>query len=197
MNTTFRSANINPFRVSKLESLDWIAAPQSLEEIFNEWSLAEFKGQLVGKHGSGKTTLAHHLINFLEQNGYTSQYLFANLDSLKNDFKNWDETIQRASDNTIFIFDGIGHAPFFKRRKWLASTKHFLALVHTPLKNIPVTGELTASVSMLEKLTYQLAGSEGLQLLEISGGSQFFLNKNKHNLRDCFFDLYKIWANTK
>ena len=197
MTSSFRSANINPFRVSQLESIDWLPAPHSLEYIFKKWSESDFRGQLSGNHGSGKTTLAHHLLNLLKQKGHSCHYLFANLNSLKENFKEWDFTVKKASRETIFIFDGIGHAPYFKRRKWLSTVNHFLILVHNPQKNIPVICDLEANSSLLEKLTYQLAGNEGLSLLENSGGSQSFLEKNNRNLRDCFFDLYKIWANTK
>ena len=187
-----RSAEKNPFRVSQLESLDWIPSPMSLDEIFQKWASYNFKGQLVGNHGAGKTTLAHLLKDKLEEGGRSCEYLFTS--KTDRNFSSWNTTVSQKSKDTIFIFDGIGHASYLKRRKWLRETSCFMALVHKPLKNLPIICTLIPDTHVFEKLCEKLAGKEGLELLEASGGSQAMLKDNNYNMRDCLFNLYAAWS---
>lgn len=189
-----KSAENNPFRVDKFESLDWMPFPEPLDSIYNKWQNSEFKGQLVGGHGSGKTSLAYLLDKLVNENGLKSLYLFANTSSLKADFGNWRSQLQETDSETLIIFDGIGHAPYWLRRTLLRQTPKFLALVHKPLKNIQPICNLNPKPDLLEKLCMDLAPDEGLALLNECGGSAELLRKHKNNLRDCFFELYDLWG---
>ncbi|NQZ57036.1 MAG: hypothetical protein HRT88_06145 [Lentisphaeraceae bacterium] len=189
-----RSAELNPFRVSQFEALDWQPEPQSLNNIFAAWKMNGFKGQLSGEHGAGKTTLALKLMQMAQQEGCECLHLFANADSLKSDFLQWSEKLKKTSPETLVIFDGIGHSSRWSRRSWLKNTPHFLALVHQPLKRINTICHLQPQEDLLVKLCVELAGDEGRQLIEKSGGADQLLARHRFNLRDCFFELYDLWS---
>ena len=189
-----KNAENNPFRVDKFETLKWVPFPETLDEIYGQWQDAEFRGQLIGPHGSGKTSLAHKLEGIANKNGLKSLYLFANSSSLKVDFREWRSQLLETDSETLVIFDGIGHSPYWLRRSLLRQTHKFLALVHKPLKNIQPICDLNPQPDLLEKLCMDLAPDEGLALLNECGDSAELLRKHKNNLRDCFFELYDLWG---
>ena len=82
-----RSADQNPFRVSRLEKLKWIPFPDNVDNIYNTWKNDKFRGQITGDHGAGKSTLAQRLMDKAEEDGLDCLYLFANTESLKANFK--------------------------------------------------------------------------------------------------------------
>ena len=191
-----RSADVNPFRVQLIERLSWIPSVVSIKELFERWQQNNFRGQIVGNHGAGKTTSALKIIDLAENKGYKCLYLFANNESMKSDFAQWDKLYSQADKETLVIFDGIDHAPFWKRKKWLKPEHKILCLVHKELKTLPLLCELSPSPDILSRLVEELSGQEGLDLLAKYGGPQKFLNEHKSNLRDCFFTLYKLWKDS-
>ena len=191
---TSKGAESNPFRVEKFESLQWLAVPDRLETLFQNWREAGFRGQLVGDHGAGKTTLGLQLQRYAEDKGKDSLYLFANTDSFKKDFSQWRQKLKGLPPETLVILDGIGHAPYFLRRSLLKKTPHFLALVHEPLQGIKTLCHLKPQAALFLKLSYELAGDEGHRLIAQAGGADQILSRHQGNLRQCFFELYDLWS---
>ncbi len=193
-NPDFRSAEKNPFRVSQLESLKWFPSPENIEEAYDLWLRNNFRGQITGNHGAGKSTLAQKLIDKAAENKLQCLYLFANTESLKADFKSWDEQLEKASKDTIIIFDGLCHASKWRQRRLLRNHHKCLALIHNKIKNLPLICHLKPDTQLLSRLVEELAGKESEELLLNAGGVDKLFKKHRGNLRDCFFELYKIWS---
>jgi hypothetical protein len=192
-NGTFRSAEINPFRVSQLESIEWIPSPLSVKEILEKWKDLNYCGQIIGEHGSGKTTLALKLQESIENEGLNCLYLFANNESLKKDFKEWDSKLDTVSHSTIVIFDGIEQAGFWSKKRWLTKHKNHFLLTHSQLNKSPLVCKLKPTETLFIELCEKLAGAETSKLLKTVGGPKELLRRHHNNLRDCFFELYKLW----
>ena len=190
-----RSAELNPFRVSQFEKLKWNNKSGSLDEIYQKLKENNFRGQITGKHGAGKSTLAQKLQRKAIDNGLECIYLFANESSRNAHFQNWEETLNKVSPETIVILDGIGHVSYFKRKRFLRMHSKLLLVLHKQLKQEKLICHLSPDSKLLEKLIQKLAGSESTVLLEKVGGAKPLLKKHNDNLRDCFFELYKIWQN--
>jgi len=191
--TLIKCAENNPFRVSKFESLKWQNDNGSIDQIFETWQNYNFRGQIIGNHGAGKSTASKKLQKKAEQNGFECIYLFANEESRKSDFKLWENTIKESNKDSLVILDGFGHASLLKRRKLLKLHSHLLIIAHNKINKLPLISHLAPNHLLLKKLVNDLAGEEGKVALEKSGGSEFLLEKHNANLRDCFFELYKTW----
>lgn len=190
-----RLANENPFRTSQLAALPWLPIQVDLENLFEEWQKQSFRGQINGLHGAGKSTLSLKLSELAESHGFVCQRLFANLQSNSKVFKDWQTILAKADSKTLFILDGIGHAPARHAQKWLSQCPHFLAIAHKKMPDVPQLAHLKATANILEDLVFILAGDEGNKLLKQINGANFLFEKHAGNLRDCLFELYSHWSN--
>ncbi len=193
MNKSCKNANNNPFRVSQMESLPWVNFSLSIDKLFENWQQNNFYGQLIGKHGAGKTTASLLLQQKAIENGFTCHYLFANTDSKSVIYKDWLRQISLFDVSDLLILDGIDHAPFFLKRKLFKAFRQTLFIVHQPIKNLPIIDHFHVTPELLIQLVENLAGEEGLVLLEKAGGAKKLLEKHRDNLRECFFELFKFW----
>ena len=190
-----RSADQNPFRVSRLEKLKWIPYPDNVDKIYNIWKEDNFRGQITGKHGAGKSTLAQRIMDKAEEEGHNCLYLFANTESLKVDFKNWDQKLKECPKSTLIVFDGLCHASKWRQRRLLKRFPHCLALIHEGIDQLPLTCHLEPNSRLLAQLVNELSKEESQTLLEQAGGAEKLFHKHNANIRDCLFELYEIWSN--
>ena len=129
-----RSAENNPFRVSKFESLKWLPHTIDLKKVFEIWGNNNFRGQIIGNHGAGKSTLAKKLQRFAEAKGFECIFLFANAQSQRPDFKTWKKNLKAVNENSLVIFDSISHASLWRKRQLLKLHPKSLFLLHKEIK---------------------------------------------------------------
>ena len=72
------SAQHNPFRVDRLEALDFRPhdPARSLGDVVSLFRDAGWHGAIVGPHGSGKSTLLRHLAQVAHAEGHEVQGVF-------------------------------------------------------------------------------------------------------------------------
>ncbi len=187
-----RHAANNPFRISRLQALKWHPMPDCLQTLYQRWQGQSFRGQIVGPHGVGKTTLCLQLISLANDNGIATLELFSNKDTCRQTFRDWSKELESISSKTCVLIDGYEHAPWQKRRRYLKRCNRMLLAVHKPIKGVPIIGKLNSSLLLLQELVLQLAGKEGLSLLGNDGG-EYLLEKCNGNIREVFRTLYFHW----
>ena len=182
----------NPFRVSQLESVSWIPAPEPLDAVYQNWKDHHFRGQLVGRHGSGKTTLGLFLLDKAREDGYETLHLFANDTTARSVAADWKRQIHRASENTCVLMDGLHVFLPWQRRRLIVSAKRILLTAHRPFWTIPQLVSLQMTPTLLRSLVRELAGETGLELL--SDNAEEWLKRYHGNTREVLFRLYDLWS---
>ena len=138
--------------------------------------------QIVGPHGSGKSTLMLCLQKQFEQRGENVRYLCFN------------EQQRRIPDNFTFsrneivLADGFEQLPFRDRIKLLLWAKRLILTAHRPVWFVPVLYRTQPQFSIFVQLVRQIAAeppeeSSLRKVFDRSGG----------NFRTAFFELYDQW----
>ncbi|MBN2718102.1 MAG: hypothetical protein JXX14_19810 [Deltaproteobacteria bacterium] len=187
-----RHAANNPFRTSRVESVAWHPYPDEVTSIYFRWMKSKWRGQVVGHHGAGKTTLCQHLITLAEADGLSVRSLFANRQCTSLTLAPWREAAARPSSETLLVRDGIGHVPGRIQKRLLRNTPRLLSACHEPLADIPIIARLQSNLPLLQTLTREMSGDEGLRLLGTDGGAALLQSCNG-NLREVFRRLYHLW----
>src|SRR4051812_12242240 len=107
-------ASQNPFRTQRLHTLNYQVHDCSWNELLQRFSESEFRGAIVGRHGSGKTTLTLELARRLRDAGETVSELFTNADTGHRLPDGWDS----AAVDSIVCADGYDSLHPF-HRLWL------------------------------------------------------------------------------
>ncbi len=140
------------------------------------------RGQVVGPHGTGKSTF---VIAF--QKELLSRGLDVCLVTLHSFDKSGLNNLLTLKPGSILILDGFEQLPFWRRFRILQSTLwHKIGLLTTSHVSfgLPTLLETSVDLETAKNLVRTLTGSEPSQNLES------LLEKHNGNLREVFFDLY-------
>ncbi len=191
-----RSAERNPFRWSRVEELPWLPVQFPLEEIYQAWRAEGFRGQLVAPHGSGKSFLSTRLLRRAQEDGLRTRSLFAGAAPAPAAWmEDWDAELRQVDPTEILLLDGLVHAPWWTRRRWLKAHPRVLIPAHTPLRlgALPLLAHWQADPSTLRALAEALDPQSAAQLLGPDGGAAL-LRQAHGNLRAALGLLYTAWA---
>ncbi|MFK7731778.1 MAG: hypothetical protein AB8B48_09205 [Pseudomonadales bacterium] len=190
------TAELNPFRISAIEQLEWLPYPDTLESIHSKWRDTDYRAQLCGPHGAGKTTLSEHLANSARAEGIDVLSLFANLQSGRCDFQGWDEQLEQAHQDTIVLLDGFDHASWWQRRRWLSTRSRMLVTTHKINRRLPVLLNMESHSNLLHSIVSRLLGEHDHHLLQPLLGADkgvALLQQSQGNLRDALSLLFDRW----
>ena len=141
-------------------------------------------GQIVGPHGSGKSTLIESLKKVFQRNGYEIRHAILNDRNrrLPDDF-----LTEPLRNPGVRIVDGFERLPFLKRCLLHRRTlKQLLIVTHRPAARLPILYRTVPRFDVFKKLVRLLGGSdtdeELHRLFETSHG----------NFRDAFMTLYDL-----
>lgn len=193
---SFDTAEHNPFRISAIEQLEWLPYPDRLETIYQYWRNTEYRAQVCGPHGCGKTTLSEHLATMARADGIEVLQLFANLQSGRCEFQAWDSQLERAEQNTIVLLDGFDHATWLQRRRWLRNRNRVLVTTHTVNRLLPVLLNMQTNADLLRSVVCKLLDNSEphvLQSLLGKDSGKSLLQQHQGNLRDTLSLLYDRW----
>lgn len=140
------------------------------------------RGQVVGPHGTGKSTF---VIAF--QKELTACGLDVHLVTLHSFDKCGLSSLLTLQPGSILILDGFEQLPFWRRFKIIHSTlwRHIGLLTTSHVSfGLPTLLETSVNLETAKNLVRTLTGSEPSENLES------LLTKHNGNLREVFFDLY-------
>lgn len=140
------------------------------------------RGQVVGPHGTGKSTF---VIAF--QKELAARGLDVHLITLHSFDKSGLNNLLTLQPGSILILDGFEQLPFWRRFKIIQSTRWrkigLLTTSHVSF-GLPTLLETSVDLETAQNLVRTLTGSEPSENLES------LLTKHNGNLREVFFDLY-------
>jgi len=136
-------------------------------------------GQIVGPHGSGKSTLIESLKTIFQRNGYDIHHVTLN-DRNRRLPKDFFDSLPG-----VRIVDGFEQLPFWNRWRLLRRTPERLLIVtHRPVGRLPILYRTIPRFDIFMELVRRLGGNdtdvELYRLFETSGG----------NFRNAFLELY-------
>ena len=167
----------------------------------------QFRGQIFGPHGSGKSTLMCSLRPALEAIGcrvFTWE-LHDQQSFLTGEF--WDEIDQflrspdgprsRQEANVLFLdgFEQLSFIPRMRLRKYCRDRKMGLVLTtHLPVFGLPILFKTAASLETVRHLVHYLVDDESFTVGEEDVKALYA--QNRGNCRTILFDLYDRFEDT-
>jgi len=177
--TKFWTPGAIPFRFS---AEDWSTRTDG------EQLVAAFEryggGQIVGPHGSGKTTLIESLKRVFQQNGYDVRHAMLNDRNrrLPDNF-----ATEPLREPFVRIIDGFEQFTFWKRLLFQRRFPgRFLIATHRPVGRLPVLYRTAPRLDVFTELVRHLAGKEPFADDEL----RRLFETARGNFRDAFLTLY-------
>lgn len=148
----------NPFRVQRTDALRFVEMDLTVQGVAERLHRHRNRGAIVGRHGTGKSTLLHELGDYLVGHGLSPLPLFMNTEQQGSFPDLWRRTIAKARSTDLLMLDGYDHLPRWARAWVLLRSRKAGGLVvtshrHTHLDTIAIT---RSSPALLAKLLHEL-----------------------------------------
>ena len=190
-----KSALDNPFAtrfVAPGEIPYFFSAAGDFRQLIARADKASWTGQIVGPHGSGKTTLVRHLAEQLQQRFSAIEFLIIRgirevqvCHRLEGDS---NPASKSEDERTLYVIDGIERLSWLQRKLLIADCRRkrigLLVTAHRRLRGLPVFYETTFDEMRFEKILHHL----GTQQYEDHFES--LRSKFGDDCRDMLFELY-------
>ncbi|KAA1259586.1 NACHT domain protein [Rubripirellula obstinata] len=207
------SVEPNPFRTAAVRpgKISFYCDDESLIDQLAESFLEHGSGQILGEHGSGKSTLVSSLVQRLQTRFQSTHHLrfvrpeFADrLGSVRSTFRHrrtasrqLRQTLATCSHNTLLVIDGAEQLSALAYHQLLHAIARtpvcVLATSHRKMRRMPVLFQTKMSPPVIRKLTrrqVQRASSVVRNIVEADLASRDL--DMIDNLRDYWFDLYDL-----
>jgi energy-coupling factor transporter ATP-binding protein EcfA2 len=189
----------NPFSTCFTEpgKLSYIfAEPEDQNRLLIEFERNGFKGQIVGPHGCGKTTLTMTLADHLPPQFSSIQRITLRKDggivteSRRSDYKHLNKS-------TFFVIDGIENMPWLHRKVFLKfaqqASRGLLLTTHQPLKGIPVLHQISPTFAIFQRIVSHISPEHEIGEHQLE---QVF-EQNDCSVRESLMSLYTLWQTHK
>lgn len=192
------SASANPFAtrfVSPGNIPYFFASPDDSQQLIAQADRAHWRGQIVGPHGSGKTTLARHLMPELQTRFDRIEFLVVrsvseiqHCPAPRNSITGLDSNRPAATGKSVYVIDGVGRLSWLQRRLIVADCRRrqagLIVTSHRRLKGLSVLFETSFSsmtfCKVLQHLDCQRYADRYPQLQ----------SQHRSNCREMLFTLY-------
>lgn len=186
-------AKHNPFSSKRLEQLRYRPTQITIDEMLTKLPRIAYRGEIVGPHGSGKTTLMLQLSRRLSANGHKIKHVFVNdTNPLTADARKDLSASLKPSE--IVLLDGADHIGILA---WKTLKRHIFnanaGLIITTHK--PGMLDSLVECSTTPKLLTDIANE--LVPIQTSMHDDLINSiyaRHNGNIRDCLWQLYDIWA---
>ncbi|MDR1485114.1 MAG: hypothetical protein LBT09_09865 [Planctomycetaceae bacterium] len=192
--TNFRS---NPFSTCNWQAgvIDYIfESGIDISVILKRLSDSGGVGQIVGKHGSGKSALLESIAKFLIKNKFNVQKTTLNSTqkNIQNDFL---LSLQKINTNTIYILDGYEQLPLIARiglrlRNW-HNSGGFIFTTHKPAVFVPIIYKTIAKPEIFQNLVKNMIKNSNFKINHKKINKIF--KETNGNFRNGFFKLYDLF----
>jgi hypothetical protein len=175
--TKFWSSGVLPFQFSE---------PEETVDTLLEKSQRFPICQIVGPHGTGKSTLLLELLKRYEKDGANVRYLFFN-----DQQRHIPDDLPPQKEHVFFI-DGMEQLSFWNQGRLLLRSKRSIVTAHRPLWFIPILYRTKPQFSIFVQLVRQM-----LPDLPSESTLRDVYDRSGGNFRNAFFELYDQWENDK
>jgi len=189
------SAKDNPFATHRVEAVPFCFATGDWESNLQRLRSMNWRGAIVGAQGSGKTTLMLELQSRLA-NGPNSEiqahFCFTSRDRTEHS-KQLDELIQRSSDGSVLLVDGIERLTWWQRRRLFrhdAGRIRIVVTAHRPT-GLPVWIGCQTDWPLMQSILERLIESPNESLIN---ESQRLFQTHRGNIREVLRELYDRWT---
>ena len=138
--------------------------------------------QIVGSHGTGKSTLLLELLKRYEESGENVRYLFFNEQQ-----RCVPHDLPPKKDHLFFI-DGIEQLSYWNQGRLLLRSKRSIVTAHYPIWFIPTLYQTKPQFSVFAKLVRQMRTN-----LPNESTLRDVYDRSGGNFRNAFFELYDQW----
>lgn len=215
----------NPFATRYVAPgrLDWCERePGELDHLVERYAALGYRAQIIGPHGTGKTTLLHHLIPNLGVivNRETAQFcsasrlnesingitvnevtwgLWLSLRSGKSRFRFLSLPLQCLRKGDLLILDGFEQLNWIQQR-WVRLVTRLkgcgLLVTSHQCVGLPTLKRTDVTAELAERIVknarLQATGDESLPGSVAAKDLQQLLNKHQGNMRECLMELYDL-----
>ena len=200
---SINTAAANPFAtrfISPGQIPYFFSAPNELARLVTKGSSLDWQAQIVGPHGSGKTTLAQELTRELQIWFDRIEFLIIRrFDDIQrcNDPKSSPPTQSKVSQNdfdtnTMYVIDGIERLSWLQRKLLVTDCRKrgigLLVTTHRRLSNLPILYETSFDADRFNKILSYLGSDQYAdRYLQLA-------NKHGQDCREMLFALYDLHA---
>ena len=185
----------NPFSTCFTEpgKLSYIfAEPEDQNRLLIEFERNGFKGQIVGPHGCGKTTLTMTLADHLPPQFSSIRRITLRKDGgIATESRLVDHHYLNKS--TLFVIDGIENMPWLHRKVFLKFAQQasggLLLTTHQPLKGIPVLLHINPTFTIFRRIVSHISPDHEFKEYQLE---QIF-EQNDCSIRESLMSLYTLW----
>lgn len=186
----------NPFSVSRQHGLKYrFTEGDDWDQFMRRLVTQNWSGALVGKKGTGKTTLLLELEPKLTRLGFGIKHLFLNCKKRKFSRVELNLIMNELTDNDIILFDGSEQMNWWRWQIFLWQTrksKGLIITVHKPSK-LPTILRTSTSFDYFKEIVHELIQNHS-NLQNLSTSEQLYNLFEKHggNIRLALRDLYDL-----
>jgi hypothetical protein len=185
-------ARENPFTSDRIENLAFrFPGTQTWDTLLARLEANQFRGSIVGPHGSGKSTVMEQLVPRLEERGFVPHLMILNAESKAANKDAVLAEVRRLRAPDFLLLDG---AEQMSTRQWLPlravvdQLAGCVVSVHRTGR-LPTVLETETSPALLEDIVAELTGSR----LPAGEAAAIHL-RNRGDIRSCLRELYDRWA---
>ena len=186
-------ARANPFRTERLHALDFRFPDEGMDELLKRFVANGLVGAIVGKEGSGKTTLCEQFGERLTGQGYVVRQLKLTREQPRFDSRVFKRFCEGLGARDVVMFDGAELLSWVGWYSFRWHVRHAAGLLITShhAGRLPTLYEATTSIGLLYRLTYQLIGIETIRLTPLLKALYFH---HQGNIREAFRTMYDLFG---